>query len=116
MKNEEIKQFENYSKKFSIIIELDRFYDSSEDYYLDVKNIIGKEFIIKIDQDSQSFLYVNEKNEKKTISLRELIMLKNKLNNINEKEKGKKTSTVIDKNNEMKIKLKNLLFFKKNNN
>ena len=43
-------------------------------------------------------------------------MLKNKLNNINEKEKGKKTSTVIDKNNEMKIKLKNLLFFKKNNN
>ena len=117
LRDEEIEQFENYSKKFSIIIELDRFYDSSEDYYLDVKNIIGKEFTIKIDQDSQSFLYVNEKNENKTISLRELIMLKNKLHNINEKENENenenKTSTIIDNNKEMKIKRKNLLFFKK---
>ena len=115
-----IEQFENYSKKYTIIIELDRFYDSSEDFYIDVKNIIEKEFTINIDQDSQTFLYTNEKNERKNISMKELILLKNKLHNINENEKEKlkennnTTSAILkDPNEEMKKKRKNLLFFKK---
>ena len=121
-----IEQFDTYSKKYSIIIELDRFYDSSEDYYLDVKNIIGKKFIIKIDQDSQSCLYTNEKDKVEPISLKDLIILKNKLHNINDDEKeneNEKKNSVIseseqkqqkkDDNHEMKVKRKNLLFFKK---
>ena len=116
-----IEQFESYSKKFEIIIELDRFYDSSEDYYIDVKNIIDKEFIINIEQDSQNFLYTNEKDERKEISMEDLIKLKNKLHNINEKEKGKESNNITssnikkpkDSNDEMNKKREKLLFFKK---
>lgn len=73
---------------------MDRFYDSSEDYYIEVKNIIEKEFIINIDQDSQSFLYNNEKDEREKISIRELILLKNKLHNINENQKEKDNNSI----------------------
>ena len=116
-----IEQFDSYSKKFEIIIELDRFYDSSEDYYIDVKNIIDKEFIVNIEQDSQNFLYTNEKDERKEISMEDLIKLKNKLHNINEKEKGKESNNITssnikkpkDSNDEMNKKREKLLFFKK---
>lgn len=65
---------------------------------------------------------MNEKDKRINISIEELIKLKNKLHNINENEKNSSTSENFesdknqqkkDVNAEMKIKLKNLLFFKK---
>jgi hypothetical protein len=111
-----IEQFKKFSKKFQIIIELDRFYDSSEDYYLDVSNIMGKDFTINIQQDRESFLYINKEGEEKNISMKELISLKNKLHNINENQKEKEKehlTTPKREDNEMEIKRRNLLFFKK---
>ena len=95
---------------------MDRFYDSSEDYYLDVSNIMGKDFTINIQQDRESFLYINKEGEEKNISMKELISLKNKLHNINENQKEKEKehlTTPKREDNEMKIKRRNLLFFKK---
>lgn len=40
LSSSDIKQFESYSKNYTTIIELDRYYDSSEDIYKDVNKII----------------------------------------------------------------------------
>ena len=120
-----IEQFVSYSKNYETIIELDRYYDSSENFYKDVNDIIKENFTINISQDSQSFFYTNEKGESKDILMEDLIKLKNKLHNINEneskKEKSEESKSSVsdqteqkdDVKDKMKLKRKTLLFFKK---
>ena len=121
-----VDQFLSFSKNYETIIELDRYYDSSENFYKDVNDIINVGFTINISQDSQSFSYKNENGDSKEILMEDLIKLKNKLHNINEnendKQKEEKKATNSENsvsqqknevNDKMKQKRKTLLFFKK---
>ena len=83
-----ITQFENYSKIYSSVIELDSNDDNSDNSYDKVVNIIRKATFIIL-QDSEYLLYYNENNEKvrkdKNI-MGELIHIKNQIHIINETE------------------------------
>ena len=49
-----ISQFENYSKIYNSIIELDRYYDSSDNFYEQINNIIKDELSLPITKDLSS--------------------------------------------------------------
>jgi len=113
-----ISQFENYSKIYNSIIELDRYYDSSDNFYEQINNIIKDELSlpISLDSDEKKYSYV-DKDSRKEIKLEELIYLKNKIHLKNENkekknndiEEGKKPINDIDI---MKNKCNTLNFFK----
>ena len=98
-----ISQFQNYSKIYSSIIELDSN-DGFEDNIFDKVNNIIKDATFNILQDEENFLYYNDKEKKnENITMEELIHLKNQIHIKNEQ------------NNEddiIKSKCKILLFFK----
>ena len=99
-----IDKFENYSKIYQSIIELDTDDDYSDNIYNRVIKIIkGAKFNIL--QDTENFYYLNEnKNELEKITMKELIHIKNQIHIKNEREKD------IDET--IKSKCKILLFFK----
>ena len=104
MTEKEISEFENYSKIYLSLIELDENYEFSGNIYQSIHNII-KDAIFEISQDSDNFLYFNEnKNEYGNITLEQLYHLKNRayIENITEFE-----DEII------KNKYKILLFFQK---
>jgi len=79
-----ISQFENYSKIYSSIIELDTNDDFSDNVYYKVVNIIT-DATFNILQDTENFLYYNEKEEKHDkITMEELIHIKNQIHIRNE--------------------------------
>ena len=75
-----ISKFENYSKIYSSIIELDRNDDISGNLYEKVFNII-KDAIFDISQDTEKFLYYDDVEKKyiDKLTFEELIHLKNKI-------------------------------------
>ena len=74
-----IKQFENYSKIYSSIIELDSDEDFEENVFDKVNNII-KDATFIILQDEENFLYYNDKKKtNENITMEELIHLKNQI-------------------------------------
>ena len=88
MSPETISDFENYSKIYSSIIELDTNEDFSDNIYDKINNII-KDATFNILQDRENFLYYND--EIKThegITMEELIHLKNQVHIKKEKENG----------------------------
>ena len=100
-----INQFENFSKIYSSIDELDSNEDLSDNIYDKVITII-KDATFNISQDSEKFMYENEKNVKdeeiKPLTMEKLIHIKNQIHIKNE-------------NNEdaiIKSKCKILIFFK----
>jgi hypothetical protein len=102
MNDEIIGQFENYSKIYSSVIELDRNDDISENIYEQVNNII-KDATFNILQDYEEFFYYDEKSKKhEPITTEELIHLKNKIHN--ENIKG-------NEDDKIKAKCKILIFF-----
>ena len=103
--NEIISKFMNYSKKYLSIIELDRYYDDSENIYEQVKSIINKELILNILPDSENFLYYDNDGELKRISMEILLALKNKIPPLSPKGEN-------DGNDKIKLKHEKLLFFK----
>ena len=104
-----ISKFENYSKIYSSIIELDRNDDISGNFYEKVFNII-KDAIFDISQDTEKFLYYDDVEKKyiDKITFEELIHLKNKIFINNENEKNDSHEDLL------KDKCKILIFFKKN--
>ena len=113
MNENTISQFENYSKIYLSVIELDRN-DISENVYEQVINII-EDATFNILQDTENFLYYKkEKNKKEkekkdfeNITLEELIHLKNKIQIKNEFDYK------IEKDDDkLKSKCKILIFFK----
>ena len=101
-----IEKFVNYSKNYSQIIELDRYYNPKENIYEEVERIIKKELTLNIFQDSEHFFYFYEnkkenKFEKIEITMEKLINLKNKI----------PPKTENDEDN-IKSKSKTLIFFK----
>ena len=98
-----ISQFQNYSKIYSSIIELDSD-DGFEDNAFDKVNNIIKDATFNILQDEENFLYYNDKEKKnENITMEELIHLKNQIHIKNEKSNEEDT---------IKQKCKILLFFK----
>ena len=104
---ETISQFENYSKIYSSIIELDDTDDDiSDNVYNTVVNIIT-DATINILQDTENLIYKNKNNEevrKEEKILEELIHIKNKIHIKKEME--------INKDDIFKSMCKILLFFK----
>ena len=77
-----ISQFDNYSKIFSLIIDLDRYYDKSENIYNQVEDIIKICLSLNIKPDKEDFTYIFRENNKdiiKFFTLEEMIHLKNKI-------------------------------------
>ena len=105
-----ISKFENYSKKYSLIIELERNYDISEDIYNKIYTIINNELIINILQDTENLLYHDGyKNGYKNIKIEELISLKNNIQlncGLKKKDNEEKEENIINK------KIKVLILFK----
>ena len=108
----EIKQFENYSKIFNAVIELDRSDEFSDDVYEQVNSKIEQDLTLNILQDSENFIYFSKsKGQYEKITMKELLDLKNKIPNeniINNKD----TQNESDQNDELKDKRKTLFFFK----
>ena len=104
-----ISKFENYSKIYSSIIELDRNDDISGNLYEQALNII-KDSIFDISQDTEKFLYYDDIEKKyiDKLTFEELIHLKNKIYINNENEKNDSHEDFL------KDKFKILIFFKKN--
>ena len=132
-KSKIISQFENYSKIYSSVIDLDRYYDKSENIYEQVEEKIKICLSLNISQDSEIFTYVikEEKEEKiKEISMEELIHLKNKItikdetenknqnesNNKNEIKNNEENETIQkpleNENDKIKWKRQQLIIFK----
>ena len=67
MDNEEISQFVNYSKIFSLVIEFENTYnkDISDNVYARVVNIMKKATFIIISQDTENLIYEDIKKLKK---------------------------------------------------
>jgi len=83
---EEIDKFEKYSQIYPYIIELDRIDDFSDNIYEQVIKIIKIDFIPKIDLDSEDFsYYLKDQSDPETITMEELIHLKNKIHSDSEK-------------------------------
>ena len=79
-----ISQFENYSKIYSSIIELDSNEDFEENVFDKVNSII-KDATFNILQDEENFLYYDDKKKKmEKITFEELIHLKNQIHIKNE--------------------------------
>ena len=74
-----IESFVNYSKNYTKIMELDRFYNSDENIFEEVKSIIENKLTLKIYQDSEKFFYFKKNNEKVEIKMDDLIKIKNKI-------------------------------------
>ena len=75
----EISQFENYSKIYLSIIELDSNEDFEDNVFDKVNNII-KDATFNILQDEENFLYYNDKEKKnENITMEELVHLKNQI-------------------------------------
>ena len=122
-----IESFVNYSKNYTKIMELDRYYNSDENIFEEVKVIIENKLTLKIYQDSEKFFYFNKNEEKVDIKMEDLIKIKNKIppktesvdvtNNKIVDDSSKKTNSEIedpkDKINEnIKKKSKTLNIFK----
>jgi len=105
--DETITQFENYSKIFSSIIELDDTEDDiSDNVYEKVVNII-RDATLNILQDTENLIYKNKNNEevrKEEKIIEELVHIKNQIHI--KKEKDNNEDDII------KSKCKILLFFK----
>ena len=114
-----ITHFENYSKVFTSVIELDRYYDDSDNIYEQVKMLIEKSLSLNIYQYSENFSYECG-DDVKEITMEELIHIKNKItikedkknkrkneNNINSNTKG-----IEDEKNILEFKRETLLLFK----
>ena len=100
MSEKEIAQFENYSRIYPSIIELDRNDDISENLYEQVNNYI-KDATFNISQDTEDF------------NLEELIHLKNKIHLQNENGKNKLPEEIINpQEKKLKSKCEILKFFK----
>ena len=122
LKESKIKKFVKYSKNYSQIIDLDRYYNPKENIFEEVKSII-ENLTLNIFQDKEQFFYIlkneNDKTEKKDITMEELIKLKNKIppeSETNEENIDSESNNVGNsmekKVSEMKSKTKILLFFK----
>ena len=84
----DISYFVNYSKKYPAIIELDRYYDPSENIFEQVKKKIEKELTLNISQEADNFIYHSkETNRYENITFEDLIKLKNKIPPKNENNK-----------------------------
>ena len=104
----EIKNFENYSKIFNSVIELDRSDEFSDDVYEQVNSKIEQELILNILQDSEDFMYYSKsKGQYEKLTLKQLLDLKNKIPNENIKDTNKE-----NEQNDLKDKRKTLFFFK----
>ena len=104
LNNKEISQFENYSKIYSSIIELDSNEDLEDNIFDKVNNII-KDATFNILQDEENFLYYNdEKKKNENITMEELIHLKNQIHIKNE---------AYNEDQIIKSKCEILLFFKR---
>ena len=130
-KNKIISQFVNYSKIFASVIDLDRYYDKSENIYDQVEQKIKICLSLNILQDDEHFTYVNrEENEDKKedkicdISMEELVHLKNKItikeenqeqknNKINEDGTETIQKQIENENDKLKLKRNTLITFKK---
>ena len=104
--NKKIDNFVNYSKNYSQIIDLDRYYNPKENIYEEVEPIIKKDLTLNIFQDSENFFYLYEnkkenKCEKISITMEKLINLKNKIPPRTENDED-----------DIKPKSKALIFFK----
>ena len=117
----EIKQFENYSKIFNAVIELDRSDEFSDDVYEQVNSKIEQDLTLNILQDSENFIYFSKsKGEYEKITMKELLDLKNKIPNENIKntknnkdnKDNKDNNNEEEQNDELKNKRKILYFFK----
>ena len=105
MNEERIDQFENYSKIYSSIIELDINNEDSENIYDKVYDIIH-DASFNIYQDSEELLYRgNEKN----ITMKELINLKNKIYIKNDEEKDNIEDEILRNKFKILICFKNIV-------
>ena len=98
-KSKTISQFENYSKIYRSVINLDRYYDKSENIYEQVEKLIKICLTLKIKKDSENFFYIikDDKNDKiETTDLEKLIHLKNKIT-IKDENKNKNETETNDK-------------------
>ena len=108
MNEEIINQFENYSKIYPYIIELDRNKEDSKNIYDQIYNII-KDSSFNINQDSEELVYFDKyKMNYIKFTMDELINLNKKINIKNKKAKDEDNTD----NDILKIKLRNLIFFK----
>ena len=98
MEKTDISKFENYSRIYSSVIELDTFYDDSENLFDEVNDIV-KDKAFNIYQDEDDF------------NLEDLIHLKNKIHIKNENVDEKQKDNSEEK--QLKFKCKILIFFKK---
>ena len=102
-----ISQFENYSKIYSSVIELDSNDDNSEEsVYSQVIKYV-KNSTLNILQDTENLLYFDENNVMKKMDkniMEEFVHLKNQIHIKNEKESSQDET--------MKSKFKILIFFK----
>ena len=98
MDEDMISKFENYSRIFSSVIELDTFYDNSQNLFEEVHDKI-KEETFNIFQDSDSF------------DLKELIHLKNKIH-IKKENENEKKEIKNSEDKKLNSKCKILNFFK----
>ena len=96
LKQEAIESFVNYSKNYTKIMDLDRYYNSDENIFEEVKTIIENKLTLKIYQDSEKFFYLkksnnekDEKDEKVPIKMEDLIKIKNKIPPKTESENNK---------------------------
>ena len=86
MNTDTISDFENYSKIYSSIIELDTNEEFSDNLYDKITNII-KDATFNILQDRENFLYYKDEEKKhERITMEELIHLKNQVHIKKEKE------------------------------
>jgi len=115
-----IKQFENYSKIYESVIELDRNDEDSDNIYTKVYNII-KSATFTICQDDEKFLFhendkINSTNLEKLIHLKNRIHIKNEKEEKNENLKDEEDNEVETKksgDDKLKYKRKILIFYKK---
>ena len=107
MNEKTINQFENYSKIYQSVIELERNDEDTGNLYELVYDII-KDATFNIYQDSEKFLYLGTESKYADISMETLTHLKNRIHLKNEKEEKKDSSD----NDKLKYKRKILIFFK----
>ena len=98
MNENEISKFENYSRIYSSVIELDISYDDSENLYHEIMDKI-KDKTFNIYQDEDDF------------NLEDLIQLKNKIYIKNENIDEKKIEANNYKEKQLKLKCKIMIFF-----
>ena len=99
MNENQISNFEKYSKIYSSLIELDTFYDETENLYDEVKDII-KDKTFNIYQDEDDF------------NLEDLIHLKNKIYIKNENIDENKNIIDNFEKKQLKFKCKIMIFYK----